>query len=226
MSRVTAAFLAGMVSFVTPCVLPLVPAYLSSIGARSTDARAAVRAGVPFVAGFSVVFVALGAGAAVLGGWLADHRLDIVHLAGIVIVAMGFVMMGLLRIPVFERSFTPGLEPARASGSALLLGGAFAVACTPCVGPVLSAVLALAANSRTVASGAGLLAVYSLGLALPFLGAAVAFGHVMGAARAVRGRYDVVRVVCGAILVVVGLAVFFDRMYVANALVNRVTSAV
>lgn len=225
MSRVTAAFLAGMVSFVTPCVLPLVPAYLSSIGARSTGPRAAVRAGVPFVAGFSLVFVALGAGAAVLGGWLADHRLDIVHLAGIVIVAMGFVMMGLVRVPAFERTFTPALEPARASGSALLLGGAFAVACTPCVGPVLSAVLALAANSRTVASGAGLLAVYSLGLALPFLAAAVAFGQVMGAARAVRDRYDLVRVVCGVILVVVGLAVFFDRMYVANALVNRVTNA-
>jgi cytochrome c-type biogenesis protein len=181
---------------------------------------------VPFVAGFSLVFVALGAGAAVLGGWLADHRLDIVHLAGIVIVAMGFAMMGLLRVPLFERSFAGPVDPARARGSALLLGGAFALAATPCVGPVLSAVLALASSSRTVASGAGLLAVYSLGLALPFLGAAVAFGKVMGAARAVRDRYDLVRLVCGAILVVVGLAVFFDRMYVANAFVNRVTGAI
>jgi len=225
MTQAAAAFLAGLVSFATPCVLPLVPAYLSAIGVRSGDPRSALRAGLPFVIGFSAVFVLLGAGAAVVGGSLANHRLDLVHLAGIVIVAMGFVMMGLLRVPVLERSLAPAVDPARASGSPLLLGGAFGLCWTPCVGPVLASLLALASSSRTVASGAALLAVYSIGLALPFLAAAAALGQVMVVGRMVRERYDVVRVVCGVLLVAVGLAVFFDRMYMVNAWVSQATRA-
>jgi cytochrome c-type biogenesis protein len=224
-SEAAAAFAAGLVSFATPCVLPLVPAYLSAIGVRAGDSRSAMRAGLPFVAGFSAVFVALGAGVAVVGTRLSAHRLDLVHLAGILIVAMGFVMMGLLRVPALERSLQPAVEPARGSGSPLLLGGAFGLCWTPCVGPVLAGLLALASSSRTVASGAALLALYSLGLALPFLAAAVAFGRVMAVARVVRDRYDVVRVVSGAVLVGAGLAVFFDRMYVVNAWVDHVSRA-
>ncbi|MGN6377375.1 MAG: cytochrome c biogenesis CcdA family protein [Gaiellales bacterium] len=226
MTQAVAAFLAGLVSFATPCVLPLVPAYLSAIGVRADDSRSAVRAGVPFVLGFSAVFVLLGAGAAVVGTSLADHRLQLVHLAGIVIVAMGFVTMGLLRIPALERSLVPAVEPARGTGSPLLLGGAFGLCWTPCVGPVLAGLLALASSSRTVASGAALLAVYSLGLALPFLAAAAALGRVMSVAQIVRDRYDLVRVVCGALLVAAGLAVFFDRMYMVNAWVDHVSRAV
>jgi cytochrome c-type biogenesis protein len=225
MTQAAAAFLAGLVSFATPCVLPLVPAYLSSIGVQSGDTRSALRAGVPFVVGFSAVFVALGAGAAVVGGSLANHRLDLVHLAGIVIVAMGFVMMGLLRVPVLERSLVPAVGRAQRSGSPLLLGGAFGLCWTPCVGPVLASLLALASSSRTVASGAALLAVYSIGLALPFLAAAAALGRVMAVGRVVRERYDIVRVVCGVLLVAVGLAVFFDRMYMVNAWVGEASRA-
>ena len=225
MTQAAAAFFAGLVSFATPCVLPLVPAYLSAIGVRSGDPRSALRAGLPFVAGFSAVFVLLGAGAAVVGGSLANHRLDLVHLAGIVIVAMGFVMMGLLRVPLFERSLVPAVGPARRSGSPLLLGGAFGLCWTPCVGPVLASLLALASSSRTVASGAGLLAVYSVGLALPFLAAAAAMGKVMAVGSVVRERYDLVRVVCGVLLVAVGLAVFFDRMYMVNAWVGQASRA-
>jgi cytochrome c-type biogenesis protein len=225
MTQATAAFFAGLVSFATPCVLPLVPAYLSAIGVRSDDSRSAVRAGVPFVLGFSAVFVLLGAGAAVIGTTLANHRLDLVHLAGIVIVAMGFVTMGLLRVPAFERTLAPAVGPARTTGSPLLLGGAFGLCWMPCVGPVLATLLALASSSRTVASGAALLAVYSIGLAVPFLAAAFAMGRVMSLARIVRDRYDVVRVVCGAFLVAAGLAVFFDRTYMVNAWVDHVTRA-
>lgn len=225
MTLAAAAFLAGLVSFATPCVLPLVPAYLSAIGVQAGDPRSALRAGLPFVAGFSAVFVLLGAGAAVVGGSLADHRLDLVHLAGIVIVAMGFVMMGLLRVPLFERSLAPTVGPARRTGSPLVLGGAFGLCWTPCVGPVLASLLALASSSRTVASGAALLAVYSVGLALPFLAAAAAMGQVMAVGRVVRERYDVVRVVCGVLLVAVGLAVFFDRMYLVNAWVGQASRA-
>jgi cytochrome c-type biogenesis protein len=226
LSLALAAFAAGMVSFATPCVLPLVPAYLSAIGARADRPRTAIRAGVPFVLGFSAVFVAMGVGAALIGGQFADHRIDLIHVGGIVIVAMGFAMMGLLPIPALERSLQPAVEPARGSGSALLLGGAFGLCWTPCVGPVLAALLALAGSSRTAGSGAALLAAYSAGLAVPFLAAGVAFGKVMAAARSIRDHYTAVRVCSGVILVAVGLAMFFDRMYVLNVLVNRVVHAV
>ena len=201
MTQAAAAFLAGLVSFATPCVLPLVPAYLSAIGVQSGDPRSALRAGLPFVAGFSAVFVLLGAGAAVVGGSLADHRLDLVHLAGIVIVAMGFVMMGLLRVPLFERSLVPAVGPARRTGSPLLLGGAFGLCWTPCVGPVLASLLALASSSRTVASGAGLLAVYSdrAGAAVPGRGRrdGPRDGGRPGRARALRRRPGGVRGAAG-----------------------------
>ena len=226
MSLAPAAFVAGLVSFVTPCVLPLVPAYLSAIGARGASPRAALRAGLPFVLGFSAVFVGLGVGAAILGGRFADYRTSLIHLGGILIVAMGFVLMGLLRVPILERSLQPAVQPARLSGSSLLLGGAFGLCWTPCVGPVLASLLLLAGSSRTAASGAALLAAYSAGLAIPFLLAGVAFGKVMSVARTLRDHYQSIRVVSGALLVLVGLAMFFDRMWVANALVDRVVHAV
>jgi cytochrome c-type biogenesis protein len=222
-NQAAAAFAAGLVSFATPCVLPLVPAYLSAIGASATDPSRALRAAAPFVLGFSGVFVALGVAVGLAGSLVTNHRLDLIHLGGIVIVAMGFVMMGVLRVPLLERSLTPGVEPARASGSALLLGGAFGLCWTPCVGPVLGSILALAATQATAARGAGLLAAYAAGLAIPFLAVALGVGHAMRAARFLRDRYSVVRVASGAILVAAGLLVFFDKMYVINAWVAGVS---
>lgn len=221
MNQAAAAFAAGLLSFTTPCVLPLVPAYLASIGASASEPGRALRAAIPFVAGFSAVFVTLGAAAGFTGGhFLADHRLDLVHLAGIVVVAMGFVMTGLVRVAVLERSLAPAVEPAQTSGSALLLGGAFGVAWTPCVGPVLGAILALAATGATAARGAGLLAAYAAGLAVPFLAVALGVGTTMRAARFLRDRYAAVRVVSGVVLVAAGLLVFFDKTYVVNAWVS------
>jgi cytochrome c-type biogenesis protein len=222
-NQAAAAFAAGLVSFATPCVLPLVPAYLSAIGASATDPSRALRAAAPFVIGFSAVFIALGVAVGLAGSLVTDHRLDLIHLGGIVIVAMGFVMMGLLRVPLLERSLAPGVEPARASGSSLLLGGAFGLCWTPCVGPVLGSILALAATQATAARGAGLLAAYAAGLAIPFLAVALGVGHAMRAARFLRDRYSVVRVASGAILVAAGLLVFFDKMYVINAWVAGVS---
>ena len=183
MREAAVAFSAGLLSFATPCVLPLVPAYLGAIGARSTDPRRALLASLPFVLGFSAVFIALGAGAGMAGGALTDHRAQLIKLSGIVIVAMGLVMLGLIRVPGLERTFAPGLESAHASGSSLLLGGAFGLAWTPCIGPVLGSILTLAATGATAARGAGLLAAYAAGLAVPFLVAGVALGRVMSAAR-------------------------------------------
>ncbi len=223
MNQAAAAFAAGLVSFATPCVLPLVPAYMSAIGAGATDPGRALRAAAPFVIGFSAVFVTLGVAVGLAGSLVTDHRIQLVHLGGIVIVAMGFVMMGLIRIPFLERSLAPGVAPAHASGSSLLLGGAFGLCWTPCVGPVLGSILALAATEATAARGAGLLAAYAAGLAVPFLAVALGLGQAMSAGRFVRDRYPAVRVASGAILVAAGLLVFFDKMYVINAWVAGVS---
>jgi cytochrome c-type biogenesis protein len=217
------AFSAGLLSFATPCVLPLVPAYLSAIGARSTDPRRALLASLPFVLGFSLVFIALGASAGLAGGALTDHRLQLVKLSGIVIVAMGVVMLGLIRLPALDRSFAPGLGAARASGSSVLLGGAFGLAWTPCIGPVLGSILTLAATGATATRGAALLAAYAAGLAVPFMVAGVALGRVMSSARRVRDRYNLVRAVSGAVLIAAGLLVFFDKTYLVNAWVGQFT---
>jgi cytochrome c-type biogenesis protein len=176
------------------------------------------------VLGFSLVFVALGASAGLAGGALTDHRLQLVKLSGIVIVAMGLVMVGLIRLPALDRSFAPGLGPARASGSSVLLGGAFGLAWTPCIGPVLGSILTLAATGATAARGAALLAAYAAGLAVPFMVAGVALGKVMSGARRVRDHYNIVRAVSGAVLIAAGLLVFFDKTYLVNSWVGQFTS--
>jgi len=176
------------------------------------------------VLGFSIIFIALGAGAGLAGGALTDHRADLIRLAGIVIVAMGLIMLGLIPIAGLERTFTPGLERAHASGSSMLLGCAFGLAWTPCIGPVLGSIMTLAATGATALRGAALLAAYAAGLAVPFLVAGVALGRVMSAARIVRDRYTVVRVLSGAVLIAAGLLVFFDKTYLVDAWVGQFTS--
>ena len=218
------AFLAGMVSFVTPCVLPLVPGYLSAVSGAEVGAtgRRVVAASVPFIAGFTLVFVLLGAAAAAVGGLVDENRRLLLMAAGLVVVVLGFAFMGLLPFPLLDRLAAPGLlEGARRSGSNALLGGAFALCAAPCVGPVLAAILALASERSTVTEGALLLLVYSFGLAVPFVLVGIAFGRAMGAFRWLRDRYDVLRLVAGALLVAIGLLLFFDRFWWLNVAVNR-----
>jgi len=217
------AFGAGLVSFATPCVLPLVPAYLSAIGIRPGSVRSSLIAALPFVVGFSAVFVVMGVLAGLAGGTLADHREQLSKLSGIVIVAMGLAMLGLVPIPLIDRTMAPVVEPARRTGSPLLLGGAFGLCFTPCVTPVLASLLALSAGAGTAAHAAWLLFAYAAGLALPFLLAAVALARTMAVFRVVRDRYDLVRVFSGVVLVAAGLLVFFDRTYILNGWVNNVT---
>ena len=213
--RIAAAFAAGLVSIAFPCVLPLVPGYLSAISAVEVDrlgergvAKRVVLASVPFAIGFTIVFVVLGAAAAALGHWVDPESK--VKIAGFVLVVLGLAFAGLLPWP--ERMVAPGaLGRARASGSRALLGAAFAVCAAPCVGIVLGAILVLAADSRTVVRGCVLLAAYSLGLTVAFVLIGIAFGHAMTAFRWVRDHYAVVRGVSGAVLVALGLLLFFDR---------------
>jgi cytochrome c-type biogenesis protein len=222
--RIPLAFFAGLISFVTPCVLPLVPGYLSAVSGVQVGVggRRVLAASVPFILGFTAVFVALGAAAGAAGGLFDDNQELVRKVSGLILVVFGFAFMGLLPFPFLERLAAPGLiEGAQRRGSRALLGGAFGVCAAPCVGPVLASILALAGESSTAAQGSLLLAVYSAGLALPFLLVGMAFDRAMGAFRWVRDRYEVVRVVSGALLVALGLLLFFDRFWWLNIGFNR-----
>ena len=228
-AKIPLAFVAGLVSFATPCVLPLVPAYLSAVSGRDVGAggRRVLLASLPFLAGFTVVFVGLGAAAGAAGGLVGENRRLLLQVAGLLVVVLGFAFMGLLPIPFLERLAAPGLvEGARSSGSSALLGAAFGVCAAPCIGPVLGSILALAGESQTAVHGTLLLLVYSAGLAIPFMAVGLGFGRALAAFRWLRDRYGMLRAASGAALVAVGLLLFFDRFWWLNVAVNRVFEAV
>jgi cytochrome c-type biogenesis protein len=224
--KLPVAFLAGFVSVVTPCVLPLVPGYLSALSSvrpGELAERRVVRASLPFIAGFTVVFVVLGAGAAAIGGVVTANAQA--EIAGFVLVVIGLAFVGLLPMP--ERVVAPGLlAGARRRGSGALLGGAFAVCAAPCIGTVLAAVLVLASDTGEVLKGAVLLAAYALGLGVAFLCAGIAFTRAMGAFRWARDRYRVIEIVSGLILVALGLLLFFHKDWWLHVALNRALDAV
>ncbi len=228
--RLAVAFAAGFASVITPCVLPLVPGYLSALSnvdPRNLGGpgvpRRVVSSSIPFVLGFTVVFVALGAGAAAIGSVVSGNAQT--EIAGFVLVVLGLAFVGLLPVP--ERVMAPGLlAGARRRGSGALLGGAFAVCAAPCIGTVLAAVLVLASNTGTVLKGAVLLAAYALGLAAAFLLAGVEFARAMGAFRWLRDRYTVIQVVSGIVLVALGLLLFFHRDWWLHVALNRALEAI
>ena len=224
------AFFAGLLSIITPCVLPLVPGYLSAISAVDADrlgqpgvARRVAISSVPFILGFTLVFVALGAGAAAIGGVLSPDRQA--ELAGIFLVVLGLTFLGLLPWP--ERVLAPGLlSRARQQGSGILLGAAFAVCAGVCIGPVLASILVLASDASSVLRGSVLLAAYAGGLAFAFLLVGVAFARAMGAFRWLRDRFFLIRAAGGVILVALGLLLFFHRDWWLRVAANRVLEAV
>jgi cytochrome c-type biogenesis protein len=229
--RIPVAFLAGLVSFVAPCVLPLVPGYLSAVSAveagrlgQPGTTKRVFLASLPFVAGFTVLFVALGAGAGLVGNAVSLNSTRAQTVAGFAVIVFGLAFMGLLPFP--ERLVAPGLVgEARRRGSGALLGAAFAVCAAPCMGPVLGTILVLAGSTSTAAEGSVLLLAYSLGLALPFVVAGIAFTHVMGPFRWLRDHYVEIRTVSGALLVAIGLLLFFDRVWWLSVGFNRVLEA-
>jgi cytochrome c-type biogenesis protein len=210
--------LAGIVSFLSPCVLPLVPPYLGYLGGTTIDRmthaekiddhlwRRVVLASVFFVLGFTTVFVALGAGASALGQWVQTHKGELSIVAGLVIIVFGLHFLGLLRIPILYRQarFRADVQGATLAG-AFVMGLAFAFGWTPCIGPVLATVLTLAASEGSVGAGVRLLTVYSLGLGLPFILAAVAIGPFIAFLRRFRKHMGRVEMVMGLLLVATGI---------------------
>ncbi|MFO7573198.1 MAG: cytochrome c biogenesis protein CcdA [Gaiellaceae bacterium] len=207
-----AAFAAGLVSFLSPCVLPLVPGYLSvvsgvGVGELGSEPRKVTAATVAFVGGFSTVFVLLGAGAALFGDVLLSNRRTLEIAAGILIVFAGLVFAGApLPLPLLREKRLLGLGP-RGGGipTAALVGLGFGVGWTPCIGPTLAAILALAAASGSAAQGATLLAVYAIGLGIPFLAFGLAFTRALGVVGVFKRHQGAVGAISGSFLVVFGV---------------------
>jgi cytochrome c-type biogenesis protein len=218
------AFLAGLVSFVSPCVLPLVPAYLSLLTGESLEdlkgsATAAVRVqtlahAIAFVLGFSVVFVILGLTASAVGGALNAHRTLISQIGGVLVVVLGLQMMGFIRIPFLMMDARAHVQHDRRTfWTSLVVGMAFAAGWSPCIGPILAGILAVASQQRN-GEAALLLSSYSLGLALPFLATAAAIGLVLPALARIKRFLPAIEFASGAFLIVVGLVL------VNNAFLN------
>ncbi|AAF10871.1 cytochrome c biogenesis CcdA family protein [Deinococcus radiodurans] len=193
----TVAFLAGLISFLSPCVLPLLPSYLGVLG----GAKAPLGRALGFIAGFGLVFVALGATASTLGAFLAPHKLLLGQLAAVLIVFFGLVMLGVIRLPFLMRD-TRQLADAGGYGP-VALGAAFAFGWSPCLGPTLGSILGLAASSASLGSGVRLLVAYTLGLALPFLLAALLWDRLN--LRRLNRYAGIFEKVGGAVLVIVGV---------------------
>jgi cytochrome c-type biogenesis protein len=231
------AFLAGVVSFLSPCVLPLVPGYISMLSGTSIEdlkssADTALlghifRNSIAFVLGFSTVFVTLGASATWVGKFLLSQRTLFNIVAGIIIIVFGLHLTGLVKIPLLYRDARIAGNPTRSGlTGAFVLGFAFAFGWTPCIGPILTAILLLAAKRDTVIAGMFLLAIYSAGLALPFLITSLGLGQFMKFYRRFRKHLQAVEVASGVLLIVIGVLMAFNKFTVLSgylSFLNRFT---
>jgi cytochrome c-type biogenesis protein len=229
-----AAFVAGVLSFISPCVLPLVPGYLSFISGVSLDSMRTAPAGVAvpaaaspaagrqvffaslaFVLGFSVVFISLGAAASTLGGLLMERLTLLGKIAGVLLIIFGLHTMGLLKISWLykEKRIQTSTKPAGLAG-AFVVGLAFAFGWTPCIGPILGTILALAADEGTLQRGVVLLGVYSLGLGVPFLLTSLMVNQFFKAFAKIRRHYRMIEVTAGVLMVTVGVLIFTNRFTV------------
>lgn len=218
------AFAAGVVSFVSPCCLPLVPGYLAAVsgttsgtgGAARFDRRVLSRS-LLFVGTFSLIFVLLGLSATAVGSFLSSNRAVLNRVSGIAIIAMGTLFVASAFVVRLNREFRPHALIERAGrGGPVIAGAAFALAWTPCVGPTLGAILSLAASATGTAKGAVLLAFYSAGLAVPFLFSAAAFNAATRAFAFFKRHYAAIQVGCGIVLIAMGYLVLTGQLFQLN----------
>jgi cytochrome c-type biogenesis protein len=227
------SFVAGLTSFISPCVLPIVPGYLSFIsgvslddmqaaGANRTNTRRVLIASLAFVLGFSTVFVLLGASASLIGGFLKTNQTLLSRIAGVVIIIFGLHMTGLVKIPflTYEKRFQTREKPISLLG-AYVVGLAFAFGWTPCIGPILASILTLAAAQQTLWRGVLLLVFYSLGLGLPFLLAAVGLSAFFGFMKGFRRHLHTVEVISGALMIGAGLLVLTGSLSLLSRFFSR-----
>lgn len=232
---IAAAFGAGLLSFLSPCVLPLIPGYLSFMTGMSTAQlseknrrlSSVMVPAVLFVAGFSFVFVALGASASLIGQFLVRFRDSLEVVGGLVVIAFGVLMLGIIKAPWLYGEARVDLERSRRFGAiaAFVMGMAFAAGWTPCVGPILGSILTLAAGSGSAGRGALLLFSYSLGLGLPFIAVALLFGRAAGPLKWLSAHSLVLNRVAGVLLIVLGAMIATGRLAVVATWLTKVSSA-
>lgn len=233
------AFIAGVLSFISPCVLPLIPGYLSFIsgvsleemrglqpvaagaaggtmtvttGVSAAAKRQVIITSLFFILGFSLVFVSLGASATFLGQYLMERLTIFGKVAGVLLIIFGLHTIGVFKIPFLlnEARVQANTKPASMIG-AVIVGISFAFGWTPCIGPILSAILLVAAQQDSVNQGIVLLSIYSLGLAIPFLLTAIAINQFFVAFKKIRRHYHAIEIVSGLLMIVIGLLIFFNR---------------
>jgi len=226
-----AAFGAGMVSFLSPCVLPLVPGYLSAVTGVSVSEleranwRRVLVPSLLFVASFSAIFILLGLAATGLGSLLRDNLELLQDISGVLIVAMGTLLIASVVVPRLNREWHPeGLLERAGNGGPLVIGAAFGIAWTPCIGPTLAAILSAAALSGSTGRGGALLAVYSAGLAIPFLLTALAFTRATTAFDVVKRHYRAIMLGGGAILVAMGVLILTGEYFRLNIEAQKLMS--
>lgn len=234
--NLTVAFAAGVLGFFSPCVVPLIPGYISFVsGVSLWDMQPEERrehlgrvllATIVFILGFSAVFTALGASASYVGAFVIGNRLLLARIGGVIVILLGLTMLGVIKIPSLghERRVQVIRRPGGLLG-AFPIGMAFGFAWTPCVGPVLGAILTLAATTQRTADGVTLLLAYSLGLGLPFLAAAVLLTTTLAALRSLNRYARVVETASGVFLVVMGGALLFDMVFRLNAWILQIFPA-
>ncbi|HEY3380615.1 MAG TPA: cytochrome c biogenesis protein CcdA [Vicinamibacterales bacterium] len=220
------AFVGGVLSFVSPCVLPLIPGYISFISGATLDqmrgqpgaveqgaTRRIVLTSIAFVVGFSLVFVAFGATASAVGAMLGSYKSRIAYVAGAVLIVLGLHMMGVFRLGFldYEKRAQTKARPTGLFGAALV-GIAFAFGWTPCIGPILGGILTIAGAQDSVMQGVVMLAAYSAGLGVPFLLTALAINKFFAAFARIRKYYHAIEVVSGVLLIAIGLLMLLNRL--------------
>lgn len=230
---ILAAFSGGILSFISPCVLPLVPAYLSYISGVSLDAmkgEASEKGAMGkviintllFIGGFTLVFAMLGATASYLGRFLILYKTYINVVGGLLIIVLGLHLTGLFRIKIldYEKRFHVEGKPLGLIGS-FLIGAAFAFGWTPCIGPILSSILIIAANQKTIVDGIFLLVVYSMGLGIPFFLTGIGLNYAMSLFKAIKRNYKTIELVSGCLLIFIGVLIAAGQFTRLSAWLSR-----
>lgn len=225
------AFVAGLVSFVTPCVLPLVPGYISLISGAGVEEirradgrlmRSVLVNAVLFICGFTVVFMALGAVASGIGQLVQRHVALLSQVSGAIIITFGLHKTGILTIPVLYRDRRMALPRAASSMRAFLVGFGFGFGWTPCVGPILAVILTFAASEATIAKGIGLLTLYSAGLSVPFLLTALGIERFLAFYQGVRRYLRTIEIASGIVMVALGALILVQRFTILNAWMSEI----
>ena len=226
------AFVFGIASFLSPCVLPLVPAYMSFMSGATVEELMAGRKSeifrqtglrsVFFVLGFSLVFVTMGATATSIGRVLNNHMNTLMKVGGVIITVFGLQMLGIFRIRALYSEKRFHIKPRKVGiGGAFLIGITFAFGWTPCVGPVLASILTLAADSKTVSQGILLLSAYSMGLGIPFLLTGFATGAMLRAISILKRHVRKVEIVSGVLMILVGVLIFAGRFQMLSIFLSK-----